>query len=209
MFGKNKMKYLLSKLIKKIQISSVKNSKISRKSRIGSGNNLIKVNISNYSYIGNDCIFFNVNIGSFCSIANNCIIGGGDHPLNWVSTSPIFYSGKNVFKKNFSENIFLSDKTTYIGNDVWIGNNVLIKAGVTIGNGAVIGMGSIVTKNVGDYEIWAGNPAKLIRKRFSDKEIIELKKIQWWNFSEENLKKNSENMNDIDKYFKNIEKEGQ
>lgn len=203
------MKYLLSKLIKKVQISSVKNSTISRKSKIGSGNNLIKVNISKYSYIGNDCIFFNVNIGSFCSIANNCIIGGGNHPLNWVSTSPIFYSGKNIFKKNFSENIFLSDKTTYIGNDVWIGNNVLIKAGVTIGNGAVIGMGSIVTKNVGDYEIWAGNPARLIRKRFSDEEIIKLKNLQWWNFSEEKLRKIAKNMNDIDIYFKNIEKEGE
>jgi capsular exopolysaccharide synthesis family protein len=67
-------------------------------------------------------------IGQFCSIADNCIIGGGNHPVSWVSTSPVFYSGKNILKTNFSLQNFDVSKRTIIGNDVWVGSNSIIKA---------------------------------------------------------------------------------
>ena len=83
-------------------------------------------------------------------------------------------------KKNFAQHEFDPFSRTVIGSDVWIGECAMIKAGVKIGNGAVIGMGSVVTKDVGDYEIWAGNPARFIRKRFDDEIISRLKETLWW-----------------------------
>ena len=62
------------------------------------------------------------------------------------------------------------------------------KSGVTISDGAVIGMGSVVTHDVGPYEIWAGNPARMIRKRFDDETVENLKQIKWWNWNEEKSK---------------------
>ena len=95
-------------------------------------------------------------------------------------------------------NDFTKYKKTVIGNDVWIGNNCIIKGGITIGDGAIIGMGSVVTHDVPPYEIWAGNPAHLIRKRFDDETIKQLIEIKWWDMSEEELQ-------EIGDLFKNPE----
>ena len=70
---------------------------------------------------------------------------------------------------------------------MWLGVGVQIKSGVEIGDGAIVGMGSIVTKNIPAYEVWAGNPARFIRKRFPDETINELKALKWWEWSEEKL----------------------
>ena len=107
-------------------------------------------------------------------------------------------------KKNFALHDYDIFQRTLIGNDVWIGNHVMIKAGVRIGNGAVIGMGAVVTKDVGEYEIWAGNPAKFIRKRFSEERIKALCKTEWWNWSDEMIQKYAEEFNDIDRLLEKI-----
>ena len=140
-----------------------------------------------YSFCGYNCEMTNVKIGSFCSIANGVIIGGGMHPIDWVSMSPVFYEGRDSVKAKFSEHKRENVLKTIIGHDVWIGQNCLIKQGVTIGNGSVIGMGSIVTKDVEPYTIVAGNPAKVIRKRFNNKIIESLEKSEWWNFNNNQL----------------------
>ena len=90
-----------------------------------------------------------------------------------------------------------------IGNDVWIGYKATIMSGVTIGDGAVIGACSVVTKDVKPYEIVAGNPAKVIRKRFSDEIIIQLLKIAWWNWPIEKIKAEIEFLcnNNIEKFI--------
>lgn len=74
--------------------------------------------------------------------------------------------------------------------------------GITIGDGAVIGAGSIVTKDVGPYEIWAGNPARFIRKRFDDETIEKLLKSQWWNWDDEKLKKYGEKFQSPEEFVK-------
>lgn len=196
-----KLSYYLAKLIKKLNISAIKQSDIHKTAKICSGSHLVDSTINRYTYIGNYCTVINTKIGSFTSIADNCIIGGAAHPLDWVSTSPVFHSGKNVLRTNFSNHNFVSTKQTIIGNDVWIGNNALIKSGITIHNGAVIGMGSVVTKNVGPYEIWAGNPAKFIRKRFNQNTIDVLEQYEWWDLDETKLNSIAKNFNNIETFL--------
>lgn len=86
-------------------------------------------------------------------------------------------------------------KTTVIGNDVWIGSNVVILGGLNIGDGAVIGAGAVVTKDVQPYSIVVGNPAREIKKRFSEQIISDLMEIKWWGFPPEILADNVEVLN--------------
>lgn len=127
--------------------------------------------IGDHTYIGFNCIITKSKVGRYCSIANNVSIGIGEHKINRVSTSSIFY--KNTFET-------LTEGECVIGNDVWIGSNAVIRRGVTIGNGAVIGANSFVNKNVLDFEIVGGTPAKHIKMRFNDLAISEIQKVEWW-----------------------------
>lgn len=199
------LRLLFSKLMKKIQISSIRSSEIDKKAKIASQSNIVSLKIGKYSYVGNGCTISNVEIGKFCSVADNCIIGGASHPIEWISTSPVFHEGNNILGKNFSKHSFQTTKRTYIGNDVWIGNNCLIKSGVTVGNGSIVGMGSVVTKDIPSFEIWAGNPARKIRDRFQNEIKEDLNVIEWWNYPEELLAKNAKNSNNVKKFLKNID----
>lgn len=196
--------YIVSKIIKKINIPSLKNSDVHKTSKVCSASQVVNSSINKYSYVGNGCTVVNTEIGSFCSIADNCIVGGASHPINWVSTSPVFHEGKNVLRKNFSSHSYNTVEKTIIENDVWIGSNCLIKSGVKIKNGAVIGMGSIVTKDVESYEIWAGNPAKKIKDRFPEDTADFLSRSQWWNYTEENLEKIAKKINDVEVFKKEL-----
>lgn len=202
-----KLSFYAAKLIKKLNRPAVRASVIHKTSAICSGSQINRTQMDRYSYIGNYCFTNNVKIGAFCSIADNCFIGGAAHPLTFVSTSPVFHQGKNVMNHNFSAHPFAVSKETVIGNDVWIGAGATILAGVTIGNGAVIGAGSVVTKDVGDYEIWAGNPAKCIRKRFSDDVINSLTSLQWWEWTEEKISTYAQYFNESERLIQVLEAE--
>jgi acetyltransferase-like isoleucine patch superfamily enzyme len=150
--------------------------------------------IGDYTY-GNPTVLFeneeaNLTIGKFCSIADNVTIFlGGNHRTDWITTYPF-----NTLKTYFPEaNHIKGHPSTkgdvIIGNDVWIGRNVIIMSGITIGNGAVIAVGAVVSKNIGDYEIWGGNPARLLKKRFGDETINELVELAWWNWDLKKIKK--------------------
>lgn len=175
----------------------VKNGKVSKKSSIKSFSRFYNGSIEDYSYINRNCLIQNTTIGKFSSIADNCIIGLPSHPLDWVSSSPVFHKGMNSLKKNFYCHEYNSISQTLIGNDVWIGSNVVIKSGITIGDGAVIGAGSIVTKDVDPYTIVAGNPAKIIKKRFNDEIINRLIDSNWWNWEESKIQSNAGFFNDV------------
>lgn len=127
--------------------------------------------IGEYTYIGFNSSVTKSKIGRYCSIAPNVHIGLGEHKVKRVSTNSLFYS--NSFET-------LTEKECVIGNDVWIGTNAVIRRGVKIGDGAIIGANSFVNKDVKDFEIVAGVPAKQIGMRFSEKIINLIKETQWW-----------------------------
>ena len=83
----------------------------------------------------------------------------------------------------------INDKGIFIANDVWIGRRAMLKRGINIGNVAVVGAGSIVTKNVPDYAVVGGNPAKIIKYRFHENIIERLLEVKWWNLPLEELSK--------------------
>src|SRR6185312_1217704 len=95
--------YILSKVLKKIRGSSIINSKIDKTSKVESGSHIVNTTFDRYSFCGYDCEIVNCDIGSFCSIANNVKIGGGMHPMQWVSMSPVFYEGRDSIKAKFSK----------------------------------------------------------------------------------------------------------
>ncbi len=130
-------------------------------------------------------------IGSFCSIGSGAsfiMAGNQGHRYDWISTFPFFYMPEVENFKNANDG-FQTSGDTIIGNDVWIGSEAMIMPGITVGDGAVIGSRALVTKDVDAYAIVGGNPAKLIKKRFSKEHIDKLMEMQWWNWDEEYLKK--------------------
>lgn len=201
-----KLAYLWAKCIKKMRLSAIAKSRIHATSKVESGSHIVNTTFGKHSFCGYDCEIYNCRIGSYCSIANRVVIGGGQHPMNWVSTSPVFYEGRDSVKEKFAEHQRGDVQTTVIENDVWIGQNVLVRQGVTIGHGAVIGMGSVVTKDVQAYEIVAGCPARLIRMRFPDEIIEQLLEIKWWDFSDEKLRMYAPFFTDPSVFIKKIKR---
>jgi virginiamycin A acetyltransferase len=129
-----------------------------------------------FDFIGDRLI-----IGKFCQIASGVsfLMNGGNHATNGISTYPFKIFGE-AWKDVSLDAPMKGD--TIVGNDVWIGNSVTIMPGVKIGDGAIIGSCSVVTKDVSPYTIVGGNPAKVIRNRFSEAIIRKLLGMQWWNW---------------------------
>lgn len=166
-------------------------SSISNEARVNRQAKIYQSNIGAYSYIASNTELICADIGKFCSIAHRCTIGLGIHSMNYISTSPIFTSVKNGTGHSWaSADSFQEFRRVSIGNDVWIGMEVIIMGGVQIGNGAIIGAGSIVTKDIPDYAIAVGVPARIIRYRFEKPLINKLLEIKWWDLPEKKLKDN-------------------
>jgi acetyltransferase-like isoleucine patch superfamily enzyme len=172
------------KLLTFIVIGSDKRAcKIHRSAHVGFGSVLRNSKMGRYSYVGERARVVHANIGAFTSISHNVVIGGGAHPIQWVSTNPVFHSSRNALNKSFHNHVFEPFTSTHIGNDCWIGVNAIVIQGITLADGCILGAGSVLTKSTQPYEIWAGNPAKKIGYRFNEVTRERLLKSQWWNQS--------------------------
>ena len=202
------LKYYWSKFIKKLPGSSIKNSSFEKPSKAEARSTIIDSSFGRYSYCGYNCTIINCKIGRFTSISDNVSVGLSHHPIEWVSTSPAFYFGKDSIPKNVAKLEYdTSSKETIIGNDVWIGDGVFIKDGISIGDGAVIGARSVVTKDVPPFAIVAGNPAKIIKMRFSDNIIKKMLIVQWWNMNVDELSKFTQYINNPETMILRISEE--
>lgn len=122
-------------------------------------------------------------IGKYCSIAEQVtVMLHGNHHIDWISTYPFNVISWPDLGASADQNS--SKGNVVIGNDVWLGREVLLMSGIKIADGAVIAARSVVTKDVGPYEIWAGNPARFKRQRFSQADIDWLLQVQWWNWTD-------------------------
>jgi acetyltransferase-like isoleucine patch superfamily enzyme len=164
-----------------------------------------------FSY-GVSGFFAEVSVGRYCSFGEDVQVGRGAHPVAWMSTSPFFYAygggmlqvgrdfpqadayhayrpsgpGPIAERNRRTVNDFL--EMTAVGHDVWIGHGAFIGQGVKIGHGAVVAAGSVVTKDVPDYAIVGGNPARVIRLRFEERICAALLELAWWRFAPWQLK---------------------
>jgi acetyltransferase-like isoleucine patch superfamily enzyme len=150
-----------------------------------------KSTIDDFSYISNNTKICRTTIGKFCSIGPNSLVGGlGKHPTNLISTHPIFYSPTWHSSISFVGKQYYEEfAQTLIGSDVWIGANVTILDGIKVGNGAIVAAGAVVTKDVPDYAVVGGVPAKVIKYRFTDPKIKQLLSLKWWDYPHEILSK--------------------
>lgn len=131
-------------------------------------------------------------IGRYCSLAWGITFVLGQHPYNYMSTSQFTWGPNQEVAKIPMLDEGLSEwtytpfhhrkKPCIIGHDVWVGANCLIKEGVTIGTGSVIAAHSVVTKSVPPYAIVGGNPAKFIKRRFSDEICEQMLDSEWWKY---------------------------
>ncbi len=160
-----------------------KNCNISRSELYG------EITIGNYTNLNGPCLDIyagngNVSIGNFCSIARNVSMQVDAHNYNKTTSFLIF---KNIFFEQ-STNEVISKGNITIGHDVWIGAGCKILSGVTIGNGAVVGANAVVTKDIQPFAIVGGNPATVIKYRFSQEIIDKIQKIAWWDWPIEKIK---------------------
>ncbi|MCG8331174.1 MAG: Vat family streptogramin A O-acetyltransferase [Chitinophagales bacterium] len=139
-----------------------------------------------FDFIGDKLI-----IGKFCMIASDVtfIMNGANHLTDAISTYPFAIFG-NGWEKAMEGKSYPTKGDTIIGNDVWIGHKVTIMPGIKIGDGAIIATNATVVKDVAPYSIVGGNPAREIRKRFSDEEIAHLLDIKWWDWEPEKISQN-------------------
>jgi virginiamycin A acetyltransferase len=143
-----------------------------------------------FDFIGDKLI-----IGKFCMIASEVtfIMNGANHLTKAITSYPFAIFGAD-WKNAMDGKNYPTKGNTIIGNDVWIGHKVTIMPGINIGDGAIIATNATVTKNVEPYAIVGGNPAKVIKMRFSKEEIDDLLKIKWWDWDIEKITKNVQNL---------------
>ncbi len=148
-------------------------------------------------------------IGAFCSVARGAmVVLGGGHHTEWVTTYPFpalwthtaeLYPGYATTRGDVS-----------IGNDVWIGADALILSGVRIGNGAVIGARAVVARDVPPYAVVVGNPARVVRQRFTDDIVARLELLAWWNWDDRKIERFLPLLlsGDVEKFLEAAESDG-
>lgn len=230
---KNKIKSLYQRNLHKLYLkyfkycSQKKQVRFSKRCQISvndtfEGNNYIDGHVTNChvgrgTYIMNNSWFSNCYIGRYCSIASEVkMVQKHGHPLTYASSSPVFSAPTAIIDTyvdsttlpdyGLNEKVSLDNQKwdAIIGNDVWIGARCILLGAITIGDGAIIGAGSIVTHDVPPYAIVAGNPARILRYRFSEETIEALLRAQWWNKEETWLREHAHLFSDVDQLLSSL-----
>ena len=129
----------------------------------------------------------NCTIGRYCAIGYDTRIITSDHDYNYANVQVALQ------EKNFpSTEMMIKKNGVEIGSNVWVGDAAVILSNSNVGNGAIVGAGSVVTKNVPAFSIVVGNPAKLVKYRFTKEMIDCLENIAWWDWPEDRIIKNDD-----------------
>src|SRR3569833_1920540 len=173
-FGKQSVRHLLLKLVKRVEGGELRSPTLRK---IFATHHGLTAGMYSFGCFLPEHFPAGTVIGRYCSIAAGVTCFNANHPIERRSLHPYFYHPLlGIVPQETIERSRLT-----IGNDVWIGHNALILPRVAeIGNGAVIGAGSVVTKNVPAYAIVAGNPARVLRYRFSPDVQSQIEASKWW-----------------------------
>lgn len=169
-----------------------RDSRFGKFCKVGARTTIIETEFGDYSYAVNDCEIVYATIGKFVSIGALVGINPANHPWQRAAQAHFTYRSWQYFETIADEAEEFEKRRAQrvtIGHDVWIGRGAIVLPGRTIGNGAVVGAGAVVTKPVEPYTIVAGNPAKPIRRRFSQAAIDGLEALGWWNWSHATLRR--------------------
>ena len=159
---------------------------------VGARTILLDVAMGDYSYVVNDAQITYTTMGKFCSIAAMTRINPGNHPMHRATQAHFTYRASAYFPGEGDEAEFFDWRKSHrvhIGHDVWIGHGAIVLPGRSIGTGAVIAAGAVVTKDVPAYTIVAGNPARPIKRRFSEEVANRLARLAWWDWDHETLRR--------------------
>lgn len=193
-----------SKYLKIDYMCQVNNSTFGFYNRVFENCILNDVVLGDLSFIAKNTKIARTTIGKYCSIGPDCRIGMANHPSKtFVSSHPAFYSNGKQFQITFADKDYFHEfDNIEIGNDVWIGSNVIIVGNIKIGNGAIVAAGAVVNKDIPDYSIVGGVPAKHIRYRFKKDEIDFLLKDKWWDKEMTWLQSNYKEFHNIADFIK-------
>lgn len=170
----------------------IKDSRMGAWTMVGQRCEVFQSDLLDYAYLVKDVEVFNAEVGKFANVASHVRINPTNHPM-WRATLHHFtYRAISHFMDDHDDDgnevsNWRKQSRVIIGPDVWIGHAAILMPGVSVGTGAIIGSGSVVTKDVPDYAVVVGNPGKVIRRRVSEEAEAAFKRINWWDWSREQL----------------------
>ena len=169
----------------------VKESVLGRYTEVGAFCQIAHSSLGDYSYCVSGTQIAYSTIGKFSNIAANVRIYASMHPVERASLHHFTYRSAQYFEGEEDDAAFFEWRESTpisVGHDTWIGHGAVIMPGVSIGNGAIIGSNAVVTKDVADFAIAVGVPARVIKQRFSDDVAGRLDRLKWWDWSHEALR---------------------
>lgn len=170
--------------------ASVNNSVLGKYTEVGANCHVNRSTLGDYSYCVEGTQIAYAEIGKFANIAANVRIYASKHPMQRASLHHFTYRSSWYFEGEADDAAFFewrAENNIEIGHDTWIGHGAVIMPGVKVGQGAIIGSNAVVTKDVQDFAIAVGVPAKPIRQRFPAPIADRLLALGWWDWSHEKL----------------------